>query len=486
MYILALDQGTTSSRASVIDAKGEIISSASVPLQPLFPNIGWVEQDPAEIISSQIKAAKNALASVEMDKIKAIGITNQRETTILWDKKSKKPLYNAIVWQDRRTAPFCEKLKKQNHEKMVQEKTGLLLDPYFSATKVAWILDNDPTIKEKAKQGDVAFGTVDSWLCFNLSDDKAHITDPSNASRTLLYNIRTHSWDEELLNLFDIPSSILPEVVPTSGNLTTTSHFGTKIPIASIIGDQQAALFGQGCFTKGRVNITYGTGCFVLMHTGDKPITSQHHLLSSIAWHIGDNYEYALEGSIFNAGSVIEWLIDNLNMITEPSEIDQLAESVQDSNGVIFIPALTGLGAPHWNPNAKGMIMGLTRGTEKGHIARATLEAIAFQVEEILDVMLQESGITLEKIAVAGGLCASDILLQIQADVAQTAMERTKIKELTSMGAAFLAGLAINLWQNEQEIASLRKIEKSFSAQKHLDKQYQKWKKILTCVMPSS
>lgn len=470
MYLLALDQGTTSSRALVIDTKGQICSIAQVEFQQHFPQPGYVEHDAEEIWSSQYAAAKKAIANIPLSQIAAIGITNQRETTIIWDRKTSKPICPAIVWQDRRTIPICESLKSSEH--LVREKTGLLLDPYFSGTKIRWILDHVPGAKEKAKRGELAFGTVDSWLVWKLTEGKKHITDVSNASRTLLFNIQTLKWDEELLALFDIPRSLLPEVHSSSEVYAKTSLLSA--PIAAIAGDQQAALFGQHCFEVGQAKATYGTGCFLLMNTGTKPILSQHQLLTTVAWKISSITHYALEGSVFIAGAAIQWLRENLGVIQKNAEIDILASSVPDTGGVYFVPAFTGLGAPHWNPHARGAIFGLTRGTTRAHLARAALEAIAFGAEDVLHAMQQDAKTKITELHVDGGVVVSDVLMQMQANFSQIPILRPKNKELTALGVAMLAGLAVGIWKSERECFAWT-LDKKFLPQK--EKAKRNWEK---------
>lgn len=478
--ILALDQGTTSSRALIIDHDGRIISSSQKEFKQHFPTPGFVEHDAKEIWSSQIAVAKDAIAKAADVKILAIGITNQRETTILWDKNTSEPIAPAIVWQDRRTFSYCEELKKKGYEKLVQEKTGLVLDPYFSATKIAWILDHIPGAREKAKRKELAFGTVDSWLLWNLTKGKVHCTDVTNASRTMLFNIHSLKWDEELLEIFNVPKEILPEVRSTSEIYGKTSLFSSPIPISGIAGDQQAALFGQGCFDLGSVKATYGTGCFLLMNTGQTPILSEKRLLTTIAWKIGKETTYALEGSVFMAGAIVQWLRDNLGMIEHSSDVDVLAGKVADSNGVIFVPAFTGLGAPYWDPYAKGLIFGLTRGTEKGHIARSALEGIAFQAADVLNAMVKDAKLPIKEIRADGGSAVSDILLQFQADLLQRELLRPKTHELTGLGAGFLAGLAIGFWKSKEEILKIWHLERKFHPQiapKIVEKLLKKWER---------
>ncbi len=481
MYILALDQGTTSSRAVLVDKKGKIVSSEQKEFPQIFPKPGLVEHDPEQIYQSQIEVAKKAIDSCCKPKdIQAIGITNQRETTVVWNRKTSKPICNAIVWQDRRTAPICEMLKK--YEKLFQKKTGLLMDPYFSGTKIHWILENIEGARELAQKKELAFGTIDSWLIWKLT--KLHITDVTNASRTLLFNIHTLSWDDELLDILNIPKSLLPEVRSSSEVYGKTSVFSGSIPITGIAGDQQAALFAQCCFKKGTAKITYGTGCFMLMQMGKDPILSKNHLLTSIAWQIKDQVNYVLEGSVFNAGTVIKWLKDNLGIVNSYKEFDQLVESTPSTEGVYFVPAFTGLGAPYWDPYIRGMILGLSRGTTAAHIARAALDGIAFQGYDVLKAMVQDTNIFLREIRVDGGVSVSDCLMQKQSDVIQTKILRPKIKETTAMGAAYLAGLAIGFWKDQEELIQLWQLEKEFTPQISQEKAKQKvdnWAKAIIC-----
>ncbi len=466
MYLLALDQGTTSSRALILDTNGNILSESQKEFQQFFPRSGYVEHDAEEIWSSQYGVANEAIAkaNIKSSDIAAIGITNQRETTIVWDRKTSKPICHAIVWQDRRTTEICERLKKENLEETFTKKTGLLLDPYFSGTKVKWILDTVPGAKEKAQRGELAFGTVDSWLVWKLTDGKVHVTDVSNASRTLLFNIHTLKWDEEILEILSIPKALLPEVRSSSEvyGKTAPHLFATPIPLAGIAGDQQAALFGQNCFETGQAKATYGTGCFILMNTGTKPILSTQKLLTTIAWKIGPTTHYALEGSVFIAGAAIQWFRDNLGIIRKSSEIDALAASVPDSGGVYFVPAFTGLGAPYWDPHARGAIFGLSRGTTKAHLARAILEAIAFSAEDVLVAMESDAKVKISELHVDGGVVASDVMMQMQANLSQTPVLRPKSRELTALGAAMLAGLAVKIWKDPKEMFSAWKLDRQF------------------------
>ncbi len=468
-YILALDQGTTSCRTVIINSKGRIIASAQKEFTQYFPQPGRVEHDPNEIWSSQAATIAEAISKIGINgkQIAGIGITNQRETTIVWDKNTGKPLYNAIVWQDRRTANYCDKLKANGCENIVNEKTGLVIDAYFSATKLKWILDNVEGAREKAEKGELAFGTPDTWLVWKLTAGKKHITDVSNASRTMLFNIKTKKWDKELLDLFDIPEAILPEVIPSSGILayTQTPILAHSVPIAGILGDQQAALFGQLCTEPGMVKNTYGTGCFILMNTGDKIIKSENKLISTIAWELDGNLSYALEGSVFVAGSAVQWLRDMLNVINTAAESEILANQVEDNGGVYFVPAFTGLGAPHWTQHSRGVMAGITRGTKKGHIVRATLEGIAFQVADVLKAMEADSEIEIKELLTDGGAAANNILLQFQADILRKPVIRAEQLESTALGAAYMAGLAVDYWHNKEELYKHRKINKHFEAQ---------------------
>ena len=462
-YILALDQGTTSSRALIINHDGIIIGKGQKELKQIFPQPGWVEHDPMDIWATQASVMMEAMAHarISLKQIAAIGITNQRETAIVWDRKTSLPICNAIVWQDRRTTPLCKKLKEQGYEPLFQKKTGLLLDPYFSGTKLRWILDNIPKAREKAEKGELAFGTVDSWLVWKMTEGAQHITDATNASRTLLYNIHEKKWDEELLKILDIPQELLPEVRSSSEVYGECSEdvCSTFIPIGGIAGDQQAALFGQSCFEKGMGKVTYGTGSFILMNTGEEAIHSKERLLTTIAYQIGDKTHYALEGSVFIGGAVVQWLRDSLGIIRSAPEVEILARNVSSSGGVVFVPALAGLGAPYWDPNARGTILGITRGTSSFHIARATLEGIAHRVTDILDIIGKHAPI--KELRVDGGAVNDDLLMQIQANLTNVPLIRPKWKELTAIGAAFLAGLSVGYWKDQEEL-------KKFWAQDHL------------------
>ncbi|MDR6569819.1 glycerol kinase GlpK [Chitinophaga ginsengisegetis] len=477
-YIMAMDQGTTSSRAIIFDKAGVIISTAQKEFTQLFPQPGWVEHDPAEIWSSQIGVATEAMAKVGLEggNIAAIGITNQRETTLVWDRETGKPVYNAIVWQDRRTAAFCDDLKAAGKETLVREKTGLVIDAYFSGTKIRWILDNVPGARERANEGKLAFGTVDSWLIWNLTHGAVHATDITNASRTMLFNIHTQAWDDELLAMLDIPASMLPEVKQSSEvcGETASGIFAVQIPIAGVAGDQHAALFGQMCTAPGMVKNTYGTGCFMLMNIGDTPIISKNNLLTTVAWKVNGQVQYALEGSIFIAGAIVQWLRDGLGIIRASSEVEALAASVEQNDGVYLVPAFAGLGAPHWDQHARGTLVGMTRGTNTAHIARAALESIAYQTMEVLKAMEADANISIKELRVDGGATGNNLLMQFQADILQTKVVRPGITETTALGAAYLAGLATGYWQNLEEIASQWKMEKCFSP-KLEQEQRQQW-----------
>lgn len=465
-YILALDQGTSSSRAIVFDHEGRICATAQKEFPQHFPKPGWVEHDPKDIWSSEASVIAEAITSMGINglNIAGIGITNQRETTIVWDAETGEPVYNAIVWQDRRTSEYCDSLKEQNLTGFIREKTGLIIDAYFSATKIRWILENVPGARASAEAGKLRFGTVDTWLLWNLTRGECHMTDVSNASRTMLFNIHTLKWDEDLMKLFGIPMSMLPEVHSSSEiyGYTKTTIFAHKVPVAGIAGDQQAALFGQMCTTPGSVKNTYGTGCFLLMNSGTKPITSSHNLLTTIAWKIGDTVNYALEGSIFVGGSVVQWLRDGLGIIKSSSEIESLAMTVPDNGGVYFVPALTGLGAPYWDQYAKGTICGLTRGTTAAHIARAALEGIAFETMDIVNAMEHDAGIKLAELKVDGGASRNNLMMQFQADILGTKVIRPKVTETTAMGACYLAGLATGYWDSLDDIKRQWNADKVF------------------------
>ena len=465
-YILALDQGTSSSRAIVFDAYGQTKAVSQKEFTQIFPKPGWVEHNPMEIWSSQASVIAEAITSIDINglNIAAIGITNQRETTIVWDAETGEPVYNAIVWQDRRTSEFCDCLKRDGRTDLIRSKTGLIIDAYFSATKILWILENVPGARQKADEGKLRFGTVDTWLIWMLTRGEVHVTDVTNASRTMLFNIHTLEWDKELLQLFGIPESMMPEVKSSSEvyGYTKTTLFAHEVPIAGIAGDQQAALFGQMCTEPGSVKNTYGTGCFMLMNSGERPIMSSNNLLTTIAWKIGDTVNYALEGSIFVAGSVVQWLRDGLGIIRSSSEVEVLAASVPDNGGVYFVPALTGLGAPHWDQYAKGSIYGLSRGTTAAHIARAALEGIAFQTMDIVNAMQKDAGCTLKELKVDGGASRNNLLMQFQADILGTSVIRPIVTETTALGAAYLAGLAVGYWESIDHIKSQWGVEMEF------------------------
>ncbi|HVI49527.1 MAG TPA: glycerol kinase GlpK [Chitinophaga sp.] len=468
-YIMALDQGTTSSRAIIFDKSGTVVAVAQKEFTQIFPQPGWVEHDPAEIWSSQIGVATEAMAKVSLEggNIAAIGITNQRETTIVWDRETGKPVYNAIVWQDRRTAAYCDSLKAAGHAQMIREKTGLVTDAYFSGTKVKWILDNVPGARERASEGKLAFGTVDTWLVWNLTYGAVHATDITNASRTMLFNIHTQEWDTELLQLLDIPLSMLPVVNESSAvcGKTAPGVFSVQIPIAGIAGDQHAALFGQMCTAPGMVKNTYGTGCFMLMNIGSKPIISRNNLLTTVAWKVNGQVQYALEGSIFIAGAIVQWLRDGLGIIRSSSEVEPLAASVAQNDGVYLVPAFAGLGAPHWDQHARGTLVGMTRGTHAAHIARAALESIAYQTMDVLKAMEADADISIAELRVDGGATGNNLLMQFQADILQVKVVRPAITETTALGAAYLAGLATGYWKDLEEISSQWKMEKEFIPQ---------------------
>jgi len=467
-YILALDQGTTSSRAVVFDQSGSIVALSQEEFTQHYPQPGWVEHEANEIWSSQQKVARQVLAehNISPDQIHAIGITNQRETTIIWDRETGEPIHHAIVWQDRRTAQFCDGLKDRNLTESIQQKTGLVIDAYFSASKIRWLLDHVAGAREKAEAGKLAFGTVDSWLIWKMTKGQQHLTDVTNASRTMLFNIHDRQWDASLLELFQIPESLLPEVRSCS-EVYAEAHpdfIGNPVPVAGIAGDQQAALFGQMCIKPGMLKNTYGTGAFVVMNTGEQPIVSQNNLLSTIAWQIGDQVHYALEGSIFVAGAIVQWLRDGLGLIQSAPEIEKLAASVPDNGGVYLVPALTGLGAPHWDQYARGTLMGLTRGATAAHIARAALEGIAYQVSDVSKAMGEDSGIAMKELRVDGGASANNLLMQFQADILALPVVRPKVRETTVLGAAYLAGLATGYWSSVEELAKQWQSEKQFTA----------------------
>lgn len=465
-YILALDQGTTSSRAIVFDKAGSVIAVAQKEFKQIFPTPGWVEHDANEIWSTQLGVAAEAItkAGLTTEYIAAIGITNQRETTVVWDRNTGKPIYNAIVWQDRRTAAFCDQLRAQGLDKTIQEKTGLVVDAYFSATKVKWILDNVPGARTKANKGELAFGTIDTWLLWNLTKGKVHATDVSNASRTMLFNIHTLQWDGALENIFDIPGNMLPQIRSSSEVYGNTQNILTahNIPIAGIAGDQQSALFGQLCTQPGMVKNTYGTGCFMLMNTGEKAIPSTNNLLTTVAWKINGVTNYALEGSVFVAGAVVQWLRDGLGIIKHSADVEELANKVKDNGGVYVVPAFVGLGAPYWNQDARGTIVGLTRGINASHIARAALESICFQTMDVLKAMEKDSGISIKELRVDGGATANNLLMQFQSDILNTKVLRPKVTETTALGAAYLAGLAVGYWESIEDIQQQWQIDNVF------------------------
>ncbi len=473
-FILALDQGTTSSRAIIYNHDGEIVAVSQKDFQQIFPQPGWVEHDPNEIWYTQSSVAAESVAKADLNgtNIAAIGITNQRETTIVWDRETGDPIYNAIVWQDRRTSKYCDSLKEKGYTEKILEKTGLVIDSYFCATKIKWILDNVEGAREKAEAGKLCFGTVDSWLVWKFTRGKMHITDVSNASRTLLFNINTMEWDEELLELFEVPKSILPEVKESSEiyGETSTTLFSTKIPIAGIAGDQQAALFGQMCVEEGMAKNTYGTGCFLLMNIGDKPVFSKNNLLTTVGWKINGKTTYALEGSVFVGGAVIQWLRDGLQIISSAPESEALSASVEDNGGVYFVPALTGLGAPYWDQYARGAIFGITRGTTKAHIAKAAIQGIAFQVDDLIKSMESDINGEIKELRVDGGACANNVLMQFQSDLIENNVIRPKVLETTSLGAAYLAGLAVGYWKDIEEIKVQWKEDREFKPEMEADK----------------
>ncbi|MCX7845433.1 MAG: glycerol kinase GlpK [Dictyoglomaceae bacterium] len=486
-YILALDQGTTSSRAILFDRYGKIVSVSQKEFTQIYPKPGWVEHDPMEILNSQLDVAKEVIekANIELKNISAIGITNQRETTVVWEKSTGKPVYNAIVWQCRRTAPICDELKNQGLFDTIREKTGLVIDAYFSATKLKWILDNIEGIREKAEKGEVLFGTIDSWLIWNLTKGKVHITDYSNASRTMLFNIHKLDWDDEILNILNIPRAMLPEVKPSSFiyGYTDKNLFGLEIPISGNAGDQQSALFGQACFNPGMVKNTYGTGCFILMNTGDKAFFSKSGLITTIAWGINNKVEYALEGSIFITGAAIQWLRDGLKVIQSAQETESLALSVPDSGGVYVVPAFVGLGAPYWDMYARGLIIGITRGIKREHIVRATLESIAYQTRDVIEAMEKDSNIKLKSLRVDGGAVVNNFLMQFQSDILGVPVERPMVNETTALGTAYLAGLAVGYWRDQKEIEELWQMERRFTPQMSFEERerlYKGWKKAVS------
>ena len=488
-YILALDQGTTSSRAILFDHDGNIFATEQKEFTQIFPQPGWVEHNANEIWKTQLEVAQDVLKKnkIKAAQVAGIGITNQRETTVVWDKNTGEPIHNAIVWQDRRTASFCDQLIADGQEDYIKTTTGLVVDAYFSGTKVKWLLDNVDGARKKAKNGELLFGTIDAWLVWKLTDGTVHITDYSNASRTLMYNIRELKWDEKLLEILDVPASILPEVKASSEvyGKTTSSFFGGEIPIAGIAGDQQAALFGQACHEKGMAKNTYGTGCFLLMNTGNKPIKSEHGLLTTIAWGIDGSVTYALEGSVFIAGAAIQWLRDGLKLIDAASDSEYYAMKVEHTDGVYVVPAFAGLGAPYWDMYARGAIFGLTRGTSKAHLIRATLESLAYQTKDVLDAMEQDSGVSLTKLRVDGGASHNDLLMQFQSDILGTAVERPKIVETTALGAAYLAGFATGFW-DKKNITEKWQLDQTFCPKMVEERQkelYYGWQKAVKRTM---
>lgn len=490
-FILSLDQGTTSSRAILFDEDGTVFHMAQQEFKQYFPKPGWVEHDATEIFSSVLSVIAAVLTekNVKPQQIQAIGITNQRETTVVWNKHTGEPIYHAIVWQSRQTADICDELINQGYNNLVREKTGLLIDAYFSGTKVKWILDHVTGAREIAENGDLLFGTIDTWLIWKLSEGKAHVTDYSNASRTLMYNIFELTWDDELLKLFNIPKSMLPEVKPSSeiyAYVTKNHFFGHKVPIAGIAGDQQAALFGQACFESGMVKNTYGTGCFMLMNTGEKAVISENGLLTTIAWGLDGKIEYALEGSIFVAGSAIQWLRDGLRMLQNSADSEKYATRVTSTDGVYVVPAFVGLGAPYWDSDVKGAIFGLTRGTSKEHFIRATLESLAYQTKDILSAMEKDSEIALKTLRVDGGVVKNNFLMQFQSDLLDVPVERPVINETTALGAAYLAGLAVGFWQDKNEIANYWKLDDRFNPEdkkSYMQSLYQGWQKAVQATM---
>lgn len=480
-YILSIDQGTTSSRAIIFNNEGNIQAIGQHEISQYFPHDGWVEHDPEQIWSTTLQSCFDALnnAKLSANDIKGIGITNQRETTVVWNKHTGKPIYRAIVWQDRRTANWCDKLKQEGHEKLIAEKTGLLLDPYFSATKLHWILENVSHARQLAEKGELLFGTIETWLLWRLTNGKNHFSDVTNASRTMLFNIHTQEWDEELLELFNIPKSMLPKIVDNYGDfgILDNNLLGAAIPICAMAGDQQAAAFGQACFYPGMIKSTYGTGCFVLLNTGTKPAVSQHKLLTTIQYRIPGQLSYGLEGSIFIAGAAVQWLRDNLGLIQRSGDIQTLAEQVSDNGGVYFVPAFTGLGAPYWNPHARGMIAGLTRDTYAGHIARATLEAVCYQTRDLMNA-IYEDGADINCLRVDGGMTVNDNLMQFLADILAIRVERPKVVETTALGVAFLTGLQLGIYQSLEEITELWQLEHVFNPALSLSERtrlYDKW-----------
>lgn len=491
-YILSLDQGTTSSRAIIFNHSGEIVAIAQKEFTQIYPQAGWVEHNPNEIWSTQLAVATEVIAKASLNAkdIAAIGITNQRETTVVWDRNTGKPIYNAIVWQDRRTSSYCNQIKKEGLSDKIQEKTGLIIDAYFSASKIKWILEHVDGAKQKAENGELAFGTIDSWLIWNLTARKVHVTDVTNASRTMIYNIHNLSWDQELLDLFGIPSSMLPEVKSSSEvyGKTAGNILAAQLPIAGIAGDQQSALFGQMCTEPGMVKNTYGTGCFMLMNIGEEAKTSSNNLLTTIAWKINGKVNYALEGGIFIAGAVVQWLRDELGIIQKSADVEKLATQVEDTQGVYIVPAFAGLGAPYWNQEARGTITGITRGTNKAHIARAAIESIAYQTMDVLNGMQADAGTPIAELRVDGGATANNLLMQFQADLLESKVIRPMVTEVTAIGAAYLAGLATGFWKDIDEIKAQWKVDRTFEAQKDVDngKRIEGWKKAVKAAIANA
>lgn len=478
-FILALDQGTTSSRAILFDHSGTIQCTSQKEFTQHFPQSGWVEHDAEEIWESQVSVAKEVFEKqgISSSEVAAIGITNQRETAVIWDRKTGKPIFNAIVWQDRRTSEYCDELKTKGWTEKMRDKTGLVIDAYFSGTKVKWILDNVDGARQRAQAGELAFGTIDSWLVWNMTGGKVHVTDMSNASRTMLFNIHTKEWDDEILHLMDIPKSLLPEVKSCSEVYGETDVFGGTIPIGGMAGDQQAALFGQMCVEKGMVKNTYGTGCFILTITGNEAVKSNNNLLTTVAWQIGDKVTYALEGGVFIGGAVVQWVRDGLEFIKTAGEIEELAKSVDDNGGVYLVPAFVGLGAPHWDQYARGAMLGLTRGTNRGHIARATLESICYQSKEVIDAMASDSGLEIKELRVDGGASANNFLMQIQSDIMDIDVVRPQVLETTALGAAYFAGLAVGFWKDLEEVKTQWAVDKKFNPENDMSKELKVWRK---------
>ncbi len=488
-YIMALDQGTTSSRCIIYDKKGSIVSVAQKEFTQIYPKAGWVEHDAMEIWSTQMGVAQEALLKINCthDDIEAIGITNQRETTVVWDRESGTPIYNAIVWQCRRTAEYCDSLKAAGYGEKIREKTGLLIDAYFSATKLRWILENVPGAREKAESGKLLFGTIETWLIWKLTEGKVHVTDYSNASRTMMFNINTLDWDEEILEILDIPRCMLPEPKPSSYIYGRSSEniFGGAIPIAGAAGDQQAALFGQTCFLPGEGKNTYGTGCFLLVNTGEKPVLSDNGLVTTIAWGIGGKVYYALEGSVFVCGAAIQWLRDELDILEKAADSEKMALSVPDANGVYVVPAFVGLGAPYWDPYARGAVLGITRGANKNHLVRATLESMAYQTKDLIDAMAGDMGRNIHSLKVDGGACANNFLMQFQSDILGCEVKRPRCIETTSLGAAYLAGLATGYWKNKEDVLENWQVDRTFEPNMEEDRKeklLRGWQKAVSCV----